>query len=255
MPKKKTTTTLQPPSDAKLGWHFLPSDMKLKYGDGRKAEVGKTLSCDPSDYIQVCRTGMHACGKAADAAQYCVGPVLTRVKVWGDVSSDSTKFAGRHRHVLWAKALTIDDIKKCCKDTGFDTKGYGYRSLPDWVGALGSASAKNPSAVDKWLANWAVANGLNDGATQAQKVVHLVYEKQPLTEKAVKQFLSERMVRTTTEIRKDMEKIWECDGGPNGDVDTLEDFLDALWGLDICKVESFGKDDEDGYVLKQKRKR
>lgn len=59
--------------DSKLGWHFLPADMKLKYGDGRKAEVGKALSIPKDTKPWVCNEGMHASEKIHNAAQFKVG--------------------------------------------------------------------------------------------------------------------------------------------------------------------------------------
>jgi hypothetical protein len=258
MPSKKKTNNQVPPSNAKLGWHFLPSDMCLKYGDGRKAKVGETLSTDLSEQIAVCHGGMHASAKVAHSASFKAGPVLTRVKVWGEISDDGNKFAGRHRHVLWAKALTIADIKKCLTEAGYGYSGSGNTTLSDWVCSLGYAAdqASYSTKIGNWLEKWAVDNGLNGGTTQTVK---FVYEKRELTEKDLKQFLSTRMVRTDAEIRKDMEQTWECDGGPSGVDDTLEDFLmnssDNYGRTDIHIVEGYGPNGENGYVLKLKKRR
>ena len=84
-------------------WWFAARDsdgkVRLPHGDGREVVVGETLSVDGE--IVACQNGLHASVRAIDALQYAPGAVVCRVEVWGDLSKESDKIAGRHRKVLW----------------------------------------------------------------------------------------------------------------------------------------------------------
>jgi hypothetical protein len=47
--------------DTMEGWHWLSHDRRLRYGDGRVANDGETLTVvgDPAA-IKLCKVGMHA---------------------------------------------------------------------------------------------------------------------------------------------------------------------------------------------------
>ena len=85
------------------GWHFLPDNRRLRYGDSRHVDEGETLEMTSTvhDSPIICRAGMHASEDVFDAIKYAPGFVLCRVLVTGDVQSYFDKFCGRNRKVLW----------------------------------------------------------------------------------------------------------------------------------------------------------
>jgi hypothetical protein len=70
--------------DAILAWHVLGADKRLRFGDGRLVQVGKTLTW--LGQPQLCVRGLHASPSIAHAAMYFLDFFwLTRVAVWGTV--------------------------------------------------------------------------------------------------------------------------------------------------------------------------
>lgn len=96
--------------DVRMGWHFLRSDRKLDYHDGRVANDGETLSYTGAWAPQTCQRGMHASPTIAQAASFRKGPVLCRVEVSGELDTDKDKFAGRNRKIIWSYELTETDL-------------------------------------------------------------------------------------------------------------------------------------------------
>lgn len=244
--KKKSSST-----DQKLGWHFLPKDMKLSYSDGRSVKVGQTLVMKGSEKPQCCHTGMHASEKPSQAATYNRGPVLSRVLVTGDIDVDSDKFAGRARTVIWAKELKEQDLKDILDTVKFSYYSTGQDQL---VGYLGSAARSYPKEIDKALTEWAKKNGWKSDALANVQTVKLVYEKKQVDEDEVLKFLSPRQVRTLREIEADMKGCYDVNDD-SGDGMTLCDALDeAVYAGNACRVEGYDKNGDDGFVLKLKRK-
>lgn len=85
--------------DAVFAWHFSAFSLRLRYGDARLIERGKTLSVEGP--VILCERGMHASEDIFDALHYAPSSYLWRVAVWGDVRRDVDKIAGTHRHALW----------------------------------------------------------------------------------------------------------------------------------------------------------
>lgn len=93
------------------GWHLMPSDRKLRYGDGRRVFTGRRLSIPKGAAVVLCVRGMHAAvtlNSVMWSAVSCTPGVLSYVKVEGDIMAGPTKFAGRHRTVVWSRALPKD---------------------------------------------------------------------------------------------------------------------------------------------------
>lgn len=105
-----------------LAWHIIGRDKLLRYDDGRKVKVGRVMEMQPGresglfgdptviDYPKLCRAGMHASRKLADAAYY--GPFeghICRVEVWGDVLEGYDKLCGRFRKVLWMHEIAKEE--------------------------------------------------------------------------------------------------------------------------------------------------
>lgn len=228
--KKKTIAT----NDKKLGWHFLPADMKLEYGDGRLVVVGQTLSMNGRAKPQCCSDGMHAAEKLTQAASFKKGPVLCRVEVSGDIHTQYAKFCGRNRKVLWAKALTVKDILACLKSVGYT---HCNTELSTLVGTLGSACGSYEKQVEAWLLKWAKNNGCNDGAYNSAPS----FCKPSVTEKQVLSLITRRMVRTASEIKTDLAVF---------NLDDFDDIMDDLCGNDkILEVCDFTLAGMSGYIL------
>ena len=104
------------------GWHFLLEDGRLRYGDNRFVKVGdrlqyktfgdnyKTFGDNDKGPI-LCEIGMHASIRLVDALEYAPGPLLCRVTIEKDISSDRTKIVGRYRTAL-SKRSFVKGLKK-----------------------------------------------------------------------------------------------------------------------------------------------
>lgn len=236
-----------------LGWHFLPKDMKLGYGDDRKAKVGETLTVNT--FPDTCHSGLHASHRPAHAAHFKKGPIMCRVQVWGDIDDDGEKFAGKNRHVLWAKELTTKDLRELYKHLGISVpSSYDQSGLVHRMGELNSYSYAD--RANKWLEDWANKHGAKG------KVVEMTFTPKKVTEADVKKFLSPSFLRTIKEIAADMGEAYDCDGSGNqkGSLSDLEDALDNLvWGNEATRAEDWKQDSSGrwqyGYALTVKRKR
>ena len=91
-----------------LGWWFCAPDtdgkVRLPHGDGREVVAGETLSVKGT--IKACKSGLHASVRALDALPYALGATVCRVQVWGDLSEEADKLAGRYRRTLWMADAT-----------------------------------------------------------------------------------------------------------------------------------------------------
>lgn len=86
------------------GWHFVGADMRLSR-DARNVTVApgyvytyqgeSPQHCEDSE-----GRGLFACRSAYDALGYANGPVICRVRSWGDVIERGDKLVSRHREVI-----------------------------------------------------------------------------------------------------------------------------------------------------------
>jgi hypothetical protein len=222
--------------DKKLGWHFLPADMKLGYGDNRKAAVGQTLSLTNKSKVDCCYNGLHASEKIHNAASFGKGPVLCRVEVSGEINTKGNKFCGRNRKVLWARKLTTKEMRALLDHIGWGSNlGDDEDSL---VQSMDSAAGSYPDELDNWLEAWAKKNGCIPGkyASPAPE-----YVQPSVTEKCILALISRRMVRTAKEIRADLT-VFDC-----GNFDTIMD--DLCSDGKVLQVNDYTKNGMDGYVL------
>jgi len=83
-----------------LAWHFLPEDGRLRWGTREKVQVGKVYSLPTSETPELCERGMHGSVRPLDALQYAPGPIVCRVRLWGDVVRGDDKLVARHREVV-----------------------------------------------------------------------------------------------------------------------------------------------------------
>jgi hypothetical protein len=89
-------------TDVVLAWHFTTDDCRLRYGDGRVARVGETLTTDAEPVL--CQCGLHASRRVVDALKYAPGLTLHRVMVGGRVVEGDDKLVGTSRRVEWSLA-------------------------------------------------------------------------------------------------------------------------------------------------------
>jgi hypothetical protein len=92
-----------------LAWHFINERRTLNpnYGVGDMAvEPGYIYSIADHETPTLCECGMHGSRRAIDALQFAPGPIICRVRIWGDVHEDKDKLVGRHREVLWMADAT-----------------------------------------------------------------------------------------------------------------------------------------------------
>lgn len=223
----------------KLGWHFLRADMRLGYGDGRTAAVGKTLSIPASRGPSMCSNGMHASVRPSDAAGFGKGPVVTRVEVWGDISTDSDKFCGRHRRVLWARTLTDRDVKALKKAVKYPHTMHG-----NVVSDLTNLAAHDPDRFDKWVE-----------ALYAKRSSVQPIPRRSLTEKDLLAQLMPRTIRTKAEVLRDIGGFFDMDPASSNYDDRFDELIDDLECSDkIIIVNNFTRGCNDGYVLRPRER-
>ena len=114
-----------------LAFYFAPDDGKLRYGDGRKVEVGVTHKVEGK--LELCAHGLYASTKVSDALKYAPGRTLYLVELSGDVFHGDDKLCASERTYLKcfdAEALlrefarkqaliNIDKIRPYCSEKDF----------------------------------------------------------------------------------------------------------------------------------------
>lgn len=89
-----------------IGWHFLPSDGRLRYGDGRAPADGEEVTAN-GDLI-LCERGMHASADILDCLEHTTGPILCRVTLNGERIDGNDKSVARSRTILWR--INAEDV-------------------------------------------------------------------------------------------------------------------------------------------------
>ncbi len=92
-----------------IAWHFLPNNRRFRFGDGRKAEVGRVYSVEPP--LKLCMRGLHASRRIYGALDQAPGSVLGRVVSSGEMIHGDYKLCAEHREYLW-----IADVKQTLRD-------------------------------------------------------------------------------------------------------------------------------------------
>lgn len=114
-------------------WHFLPSDGRLRYRDGRKPADGEWVGI-PNE-PRMCHHGMHACLDLLDAVRLGPGPILCRVELRGDIQHGKDKCVARERRILRredvSKALHHYALVVAERALGWLEAGYRHPSL-EW---------------------------------------------------------------------------------------------------------------------------
>ena len=86
--------------NTKLGWHWLPADRHLRYGDDRRT-LGTFDMCHVPGKPDLCRSGLHWSPRIINALDYATGPILCRVECWGKTVHGSDKAASEYRQIRW----------------------------------------------------------------------------------------------------------------------------------------------------------
>jgi hypothetical protein len=89
-----------------LAWHFLKSDKRLQYDDGREVKLGETLTVD-ENLLNACRYGLHGSVRALDAMDYVnwSDAVACRVELGGRVIEGNDNHVASQRTVIaWCPA-------------------------------------------------------------------------------------------------------------------------------------------------------
>lgn len=228
----------------KLGWHFLPADMRLTNGDGRQAKVGHSLSIPKDETPRCCGIGMHASVNPSQAARFEAGPVLTRVEVTGQIHDQYDKFAGRTRKVLWAKKLTYKDVAALAKAVG--------HSLPYYFTAKST-----DSEITSQLKNiaYSYSGGFNTWCDNLMKsdsggTVIVAAPKPLFTAKILLSLLSNRLVRTKKEILSGLSGVYDMTPTDTWNADAFDSIVDDDSGTKIIVVDGFTPSGADGYLLR-----
>jgi len=82
-----------------LAWHFLPEDRRLRWGTQALVEPDTIYYWDGP--LAMCESGLHASVRALDALRYAPGPIVCRVRMWGEMIKEADKICAREREVLW----------------------------------------------------------------------------------------------------------------------------------------------------------
>lgn len=83
------------------GWHFIKDDRRLRYGDNRLVEPGKSYSVPDDRPLQLCDYGLHASSYILDALTYAPGSILCRVSLFGERIDGEDKSVAYKRTVHW----------------------------------------------------------------------------------------------------------------------------------------------------------
>jgi hypothetical protein len=89
-----------------LSWWFCRKDGTTQFC--ADSEPGYIYTTDEPEIIP-CQSGLHGSEHPMDALQYASGPVLCRVRQWGEVvyhGNPVDKLASRHREILWRRDIS-----------------------------------------------------------------------------------------------------------------------------------------------------
>lgn len=100
-----------------MAWHFLREDRCLQWnGESQPIEAGYIYTTDEPE-LELCVSGLHGSRRAIDALLHAPGPIVCRVRLWGEVIEGDNKLAARHREVL-AMADAKEDLRVFARQRG-----------------------------------------------------------------------------------------------------------------------------------------
>ena len=120
-----------------LGWHFLPDDRRLRFGERKLVVPGETVRVEGT--LELCEWGLHASKRAIDALQYAPGSIVSYVRLGGgDVVEGDDKACAHERTPLWMAdaTRTLHEFACWCAERGLAREREAGRE-PDarsWAG-------------------------------------------------------------------------------------------------------------------------
>ena len=139
-----------------LGWHFIRADMRLGFGDGRKAQIGKWLSVEGEP--RLCAYGLHASGRAIEALGYLgrESTVVCRVELDGTIVHGGKTMVAQKRRILWA-AHADAALRDFALDCGTRALQAHYPDAPDALWHALDLRSAITAGIEVDTAAWAAA--------------------------------------------------------------------------------------------------
>jgi hypothetical protein len=170
-----------------LAWHWLSTDRRLGYGDGRLVEPGQTLTIDGEP--KLCGRGLHGARSILHALKHARGPIVCRVRLSGRIVEantrivkDDTRLAGTERRCLWMLDATtiLREWAIWCAERALDRMAarddldkWDRRAISAGSDALDCArrylagEVSEATLVDARVAAWAAAWSATTAAAKA----------------------------------------------------------------------------------------
>ncbi len=155
-------------------WHFLSTDYRLGYADGRKvgADTLTTVSGEP----RLCKHGLHGSRKVLDALSYAHGPIVCRVTIGGKIIDGNNKIVGTERYIEWTLDATwlLHEFACWCAERALKKAGVSDERC--WNAIFAKRGWLNEEVTDDelvaawdaaWVAAWAAARAAAWDAARA----------------------------------------------------------------------------------------
>ncbi len=156
-------------SRALLAWHFLPENGLTANGENVKVVPGLIQRMPPP--VTLCERGYHWSVRALDALQYAPGPIVQRVRVWGNVARDTDKGVSSvreclwvadaertlHEFAIWVAEQAIENNRK----VGINPHADSLKALQvkrRWLDGLATDGELDAARAAAWAAAWAAYN-------------------------------------------------------------------------------------------------
>ena len=82
-----------------LGWHWLREDRHTRFEPRQLVKPDSILTVESP--LKMCYHGLHASKLAIDSLKYAPGPIVCRVKLFGEIIEDHDKVCATGRTCLW----------------------------------------------------------------------------------------------------------------------------------------------------------
>ncbi len=105
-------------ADTLDAWHFLPADGRPRWdiGRGRRKPIAVGTTYRVKGPLVLCERGLHASVKPLDALGYAPGPIVCRVRLSGEIITDTDKAVATQRTVL-AMGDATEALREFIRDT------------------------------------------------------------------------------------------------------------------------------------------
>jgi hypothetical protein len=149
-----------------MAWHFVRENRRLGYRASNLEVAPGFVYSEPKGELAMCSHGMHASRRVYDALSDAPGPILCRVRCWGDIAEDTDKLVCRHREVL-----TMRDVSRelrlwacwCIRNTPISNGKTVWSLLTDERSRraveVAERFANSRATAEELAAAWAIAWG------------------------------------------------------------------------------------------------